>query len=118
MHPAELPVPPERPTFLYRLQVTRAAMVTEGPTPAEQQVLGEHFAYLRDLARAGVVLLAGRTLTTDPLPFGLVIFFAVSESAARQVMDGDPAVKGGVMRAELFPYRIALLGQSEPTRAL
>ena len=30
----------------------------------------------------------------------------------------DPAVKGGVMRAELFPYRIALLGQSEPTRAL
>jgi hypothetical protein len=33
-------------------------------------------------------------------------------------MDGDPAVKGGVMRAELFPYRIALLGQSEPTRAL
>ena len=112
------PQPPERTTFLYRLQVTRPAMVTEGPTTAEARVLGDHFAYLRDLTLAGVVLLAGRTLTTDPLPFGLVIFFADSEPEARRIMEADPAVKGGVMRAELFPYRIALLGQSEPTRAL
>jgi uncharacterized protein YciI len=106
------PSPAERSTFLYRLEVTRPGMVSSGPTAAEQQVLAEHFAHLRHLTRAGVVLLAGRTLTTDPLPFGLVIFFADSEAEARRLMESDPAVSGGLMRAELFPYRIALWGQS------
>jgi uncharacterized protein len=104
----------ERPTYLYRLEVTRPEMVTEGPTAAEQATLAEHFAYLRHLTLAGVVLLAGRTLTSDPLPFGLVIFFADSEARARELMNEDPAVRDGLMRAELFPYRIALLGEPAP----
>ena len=101
----------DRLTFLYRLQVTRPAMVTEGPTEEERLILAAHFAHLRDLTLAGVVLLAGRTLTSEPLPFGLVIFFAKDEAEARRLMAEDPVVKHGLMTAELFPYRIALLGE-------
>jgi len=58
-----------------------------------------------------VVLLAGRTLNTDPSSFGIVILTADTEQEARRIMHNDPAVKARVMRAELYPYRIALLGK-------
>jgi uncharacterized protein YciI len=32
-----------------------------------------------------------------------------SDEAARAAVEADPAVRAGVMRAELFPYRVALL---------
>ena len=55
--------------------------------------------------------LAGRTLNTDESSFGIVIFEAESEKAARQVVDNNPAVRQEVMRAELYPYRIALMAK-------
>jgi len=96
--------------FLYRIQAVRPAMLAEGPTADEEQIISEHFSYLEGLTKTGIVLHAGRTLTTDERTFGIVIFRSDSEEEARAVMDGDPAVKQGVMRAELFPYRIALAG--------
>ena len=71
----------------------------------------EHVAYLRELTERGVVQLAGRTLNTDESSFGIVIFQAESEDAARKIMDEDPAVRKGVMEAALFPYRIAFAGR-------
>ena len=100
-----------RMQFLYRIRPTRPAMLIEGPTPDEGDVIGRHFTYLRDLTDRGIVVLAGRTLNTDPTSHGIVIFFADSEDAARGIMKSDPAVREGVMSAELFPYRIALLGK-------
>jgi len=95
--------------YLYRIQPTRPAMLTDGPTPAEAEIVSQHFNYLRELADQGVVLLAGRTLNTDESSFGIVIFLAASEDDANAIMQADPAVQQGVMRAELFPYRIALM---------
>jgi uncharacterized protein YciI len=57
----------------------------------------------------GIMLLAGRTENNDNTTFGLVIFKAESEKEAREIMHNDPAVKNRVMRAELYPYSIALL---------
>lgn len=99
---------PTEPEFLYRIHPARADMLASGPTPAEEQAVDEHFAYLQTLLARGALILAGRTLTTDASTFGVVIFRAVDEAAARAVMAADPAVKGGVMIAELFPYRVAL----------
>jgi hypothetical protein len=45
---------------------------------------------------------------TDASSFGIVVFWAESDDAARRIVDADPAVAGGVMRAELFPFRVAL----------
>ena len=85
-------------------------MLTEHPTEKEADTLARHVAYLEDLAARGVVILAGRTQTADPDTFGIVIFEADNESTAEAVMTADPAVADGVMRAKLFPYRIAVSG--------
>jgi uncharacterized protein YciI len=96
------------PQFLYRLQVTRLEMLRGGPTPEEARVVGAHLNYLKNLAEEGVVVLAGRTQTNDETTFGIVILNAADEAAARAVMDNDPAVKGSVMHATLFPFRVAV----------
>ncbi len=98
--------------FLYKIQPTRLEMLTEGPTAEEAVILSQHFAYLKRLTEEGSVVLAGRTLNTDEKSFGIVIFKANSEEAALHLMHNDPAVKHGVMRAELYPYRIALMGEA------
>ena len=104
------------PQFCYRLQPTRPAMLAEGPTPDEERTVGEHFAYLQDLTDRGTVKLAGRTLTTGPESFGICVFEAAGEAEARQVMANDPAVRHGVMTAELYPFRIALWGEGPAGR--
>jgi uncharacterized protein YciI len=94
--------------YLYRIQPARLGMLTDGPTERESEIVGEHFEYLQRLTAEGTVLMAGRTLNDDERTFGIVVFVAESEPAAAELVHNDPAVKHGVMRAELFPYRIAL----------
>ena len=72
------------PQFLYRLQPTRLGMLTDAPTEREAQVLGEHFAYLSELADRGAVLMAGRTLTADDRTFGIAILVASSSPKPRR----------------------------------
>ena len=96
--------------FVYVIRPTRPEMLTEGPTPDEAAIIEDHAAYIEKLAEEGVVRLAGRTLTTGPESFGIVILDAGSEESARRVMEMDPAVKLGVMNAELFPFRVAYEG--------
>jgi uncharacterized protein YciI len=72
--------------------------------------LADHFAYLQAQATRGVVRLAGRTVTTGPETFGLVLFEAGDEAAARSVMQNDPAVRDGIMTGEVWPFRVALGG--------
>lgn len=99
----------ETQQFLYKIQPTRPEMLSEGSTPAESEIVSQHFGYLQGLMEQGVVVLAGRTLNTDASSFGIVIFNAADEEAARKIMHDDPAVRKGVMRAELYPYRMALI---------
>jgi uncharacterized protein len=98
------------PEFLYRIQPTRPAMLQDDPTPAEREAIGAHRRYLDTLAAAGVVLLFGRTDTADAATFGIVIFRAASLNAARRIVEEDPAVQAGVMRAEVFPFRVIGVG--------
>jgi uncharacterized protein len=97
--------------FLYKVQLVRGDMLRTGPTPQEQAVVAEHFAYLQDLTARGVIILVGRTLNTDESAMGLAIFRAESEDAARQIMNNDPVVKKGVMTATLYPFRVLLQGK-------
>jgi len=83
-------------------------MLSEGPTEQESRVVSDHYSYLKELMEQGTVILAGRTQNTDYSSFGIVIFNAQSLEMARKVVENDPAVKKTVMRAELYPYRIAM----------
>jgi uncharacterized protein YciI len=103
--------------YLYKIQLNRIEILTEGPTDEEAKALSGHAEFVNDLADKGVVLLAGRTQTIESNGFGIVIFVAESEEAAQAIMAQDPAIKNTVMNAELFPYRIAftsLTGIPEP----
>jgi uncharacterized protein len=107
-----LPCAPLAPTntvahYLYRLLAVRPAMLTEGTTDEEADIIRQHFDYLTALAEEGTMLLFGRTANNDYSTMGIAIFKAESEEAARKIMEDDPAVKNRVMRAELYPYRIA-----------
>jgi len=97
--------------FLYKLQLVRGDMLRTGPTDSEQAVVAEHFAYLQNLNAQGVIILVGRTLTTDENTMGLTVFRAETEDAARQIMNGDPAVKKRVMTATLYPFKVVLQGK-------
>lgn len=101
----------ETTQYLYRIQPTRLEMLTEGPTERESDVTSRHFAYLKSLLENGVLILAGRTLNDDESTFGITILNAETEEIARGIVNNDPAVREGVMRAELFPYRVALISE-------
>jgi uncharacterized protein YciI len=95
--------------WLYYLKPARLGMVTEGATPEEVETVSRHFAYLKDLTEKGVMILMGRTQNNDENTFGIAIFEAENEAAARQIMKNDPAVIGEVMHATLYPYKVALM---------
>ena len=95
--------------FLYFLKPTRLGMVADGPTPEEAETVSRHFAYLKDLTERGIMILVGRTQNSDESTFGIAIFEAEDEIAARTIMENDPAVAGGVMSARLYPYKVALM---------
>ena len=101
--------------WLYVLHPNRAEMLVSGPTPEEAATVGRHAAHCDALGKQSVMLMVGRTQTTTPDTMGLAVFLAEDEAAARAIMQSDPAVLEGVMRAELFPYRIAF-GNAEKFR--
>ena len=84
-------------------------MLKTGATEDEKRIVGEHFSYPQDLIEKSVLVMAGRTLNTDNSSFGIVVFRASSDEEAHGIMLEDPAVNNMVFRAELYPYRIALL---------
>jgi uncharacterized protein YciI len=94
------------PQYLYLLKPARLGMLTES-TPEEDEIISRHFAYLTDLTQKGAMILVGRTLNEDASAFGIAIFEAQDESAARTIMEADPAVWSGLMRAVLYPSLVS-----------
>lgn len=78
-------------------------------TKEDNKMVEDHLAYLKMLLNEGVIILAGRTLNEDDQMFGIVIFEAETQADAQAIMVNDPAVKSGIMIAELHPYRVALI---------
>ena len=97
------------PEFVYTLRPKRVDMLLSGPSPEEAETLRDHVSYLERLAEEGRVLLAGRTQTEDESTFGIVLITAASEADANDIMTNDPAIRGGIMAGQLFPYRIAVV---------
>ena len=96
--------------WLSMAKPTRLEMLIE-TTVEEDEIIDQHFAYMEELTQKGVVILVGRTLNTDDTSFGLTIFEAEDATAAREIMDNDPAIKSGMMAATLYPFRTSLSGE-------
>lgn len=81
--------------------------VVENPTPEQAGAIDAHFVRLQRMLAEGSLILAG---PAESKPYhGLVILEATDEATARAMMDGDPAVRAGVMTACLQPFSLALL---------
>jgi uncharacterized protein YciI len=96
------------PQFLYVLRLVPRLHDDAAWTEADKDAVAQHFRRLQQATAEGRVILAGRTTEPGDQTFGLVIFEAVDEAAARQFMESDPSVVAGVMTATLHPYAIAL----------
>ena len=92
--------------WIYRIVPTRPEMVA-APTDGEAETVVAHFRYLVDLRDRGILILAGRTQESVDT-WGITIFEADDEGAARAIVDADPAVSAGVFAATLHPYAVAV----------
>lgn len=104
----------QKQLYLYRIEPTRPEMLTEGGTAEEDQIMGEHFAYLKEKTADGTIFLAGPSFRADGSGMGITIFQAASDDEAAAFMNGDPAVQKGVMKAEWLHFRLSLLGNIDP----
>ena len=95
------------PEYIYLIHPFRDGFF-EQPSPEEAAAMEAHFQYLKKASEEGIVILAGPCLDDT---FGLVIFHAENEDAARAFMFNDPSVKANVMMAELHPFRASLAGK-------
>jgi uncharacterized protein YciI len=77
-------------------------------TERERKIVEQHFARLQQLLKEGTLLLAGRTLPLDETRMGIVILEVNSEAEARQIMESDECVNGGVMTVQVLPFKVAL----------
>jgi uncharacterized protein YciI len=67
-----------------------------------EQPLDGHVAYVKSLNEDGTVLLAGPFRDDDG---GLTILQAESDEEARLIIDEDPDVRAGILRADVRPWR-------------
>jgi uncharacterized protein YciI len=78
-------------------------------TPSEVAAVEGHWRHVIALQERHDLILAGRSQDEDPESvFGIVIFTAPDEAAAREIFEADPAVASGVMAGTLHPYSVAL----------
>ena len=105
---AQHPAPATPKQFVYILKVKPHLHDEAKWSKKDQAATGQHFERLKKATAAGQVILAGRSTESLDKTFGLVVFEAENEAAAKAFMDADPAVVAGVMTATLHPYSVAL----------
>lgn len=64
---------------------------------------------IKALLFEGKLVMAGKTIGMDEKTLGIVLLEVESEEEALTIMNNDPAVAEGIMTAELYPYKIAIL---------
>lgn len=94
--------------FIYVLRLVPRLYADSAWTKEDNAVLKRHFARFQGATKSGQLILAGRTSEPGDKTFGIAIFEAPDEDAARKFMQEDPAVAGGLMTAELHPFAVAL----------
>jgi uncharacterized protein YciI len=94
--------------FIYVLRLAPRLYSDASWTKDDEMALSRHFARFKHAIETGELILAGRTQESGDKTFGIAIFEAKDETAARRFMESDPAVVAGLMTAELHPFSVAL----------
>jgi uncharacterized protein len=107
------PLPAQTPQakpkqFIYVLRLVPRLYSDSAWTKEDNMALSQHFTRFQRAVETGELILAGRTQEPGDKTFGIAIFEATDEAAARKFMESDPAVVAGLMTAELHPFSVAL----------
>jgi uncharacterized protein YciI len=78
----------------------------EDMTPEEEEIMGEHFDYLKNLVAEKRVVMAGPVINPT---FGLIILRVESEAEAQEIMKHEPSVKKGLHNFEMQEMVLSLL---------
>jgi uncharacterized protein len=105
---AEEPKGEKPKQFIYVLHLVPRLYDDKAWTPEDKAAVDRHLANFKAAVESGQLILAGRTKEPGDKTFGIAIFEAADEAAARKFMETDPAVAGGVMTAELHPFAVVL----------
>jgi len=102
------PKPDKQKEFVYVLRLVPRLYNDKKWTKEDNAAVNRHFIRLQEATKSGQLILAGRTKEQGDRTFGIVIFRASDEAAARKFMEDDPAVVAKIMTAELHPFGVAL----------
>jgi uncharacterized protein YciI len=106
---AQTPEPAAKPKqFIYVLHLVPRLHDDKAWTAEDKAAVDRHFNRFKETIQSGQVILVGRTREPGDKTFGIAIFEAADEAAARKFMEADPAVAAGVMTAELHPFAVVL----------
>src|SRR3954453_23782151 len=105
---AEESKPAKPKQFIYVLRLVPRLYSDSAWTKEDNMALSRHFTRFQHAIQTGELILAGRTKEPGDKTFGIAIFEAKDEAAARAFMESDPAVVAGLMTAELHPFSVAL----------
>lgn len=106
--PAQDSKPDKPKQFIYVLHLVPRLYDDKAWTEEDKAAVGRHFNRFKEAIKSGQLILAGRTPEPGDKTFGIAIFQAADENAAREFMNTDPAVVAGVMTADLHPFGVAL----------
>jgi uncharacterized protein len=107
--PAQSPAPVATPKqFIYVLHLVPRLYDDKAWTVEDKAAVDRHLANFKAAVQSGRLILAGRTIEPGDETFGIAIFEAADEAAARKFIEADPAVMAGIMTAELHPFAVVL----------
>ena len=98
---------PDRLHYMVRLLGVREEW-PENMTDEEEQIMSEHFGYLKELTEQGKVLMAGPVFE---FKFGLIVLEVDSEGEAQEIMKAEPSVVQGVHTYEMSAMRVSLMAK-------
>ena len=100
---------PKAQCYFVELHGTRDGW-PDNMTPKEEQIMSEHYQYIKDLTLKGKVLMAGPVSGK----FGMIVLAAYSAEEARGIMDNEPSVVAGVHSYTMSQMAVSLTANCVP----
>jgi uncharacterized protein YciI len=109
------PEPGKPKEFIYVLRLVPRLYDDKNWTKEDNAALHQHFIRFQEAIKSGQLILAGRTKEPGDKTFGIAIFRAPDEAAARAFVKADPFISAGLMTADLHPFALALENANPPS---
>ena len=111
---AQTPEPGKQKEFIYVQRLVARLYDGKKWTKEDKATSDQHFVRLLEATKSGQLILAGRTKEPGDKTFGIAVFRASDEAAARKFMEGDPVVVDKLMTAELHPFSVHMQRRKPP----